>query len=174
MNNITTKINNLETLVDNENDDLKIAIEQLKEAHTVVQETFQNQENIINALTLLNTQLEIDQNYYRTSLFNSNQKYLENYILDFLKEELYKYFPLYIQEYFEIEFIKNLYELAIDNLFSIIIKKYSYIGVNILNYLRGFRIFRVYELMIYNFLILIMIVIYLNNSYNKNLICFII
>jgi hypothetical protein len=174
MNNITTEINKLETLVDNENNDLKIAIEQLKEAHTVMQETFRNQENIINALTLLNTKLEIDQDYYRTSLFESNQNYLENYILDFLKEELYKYFPQQIQIYFEIEFIKNLYEQAIEKYLSSPVEKYSYIVIFILNYFRGFRVFRVYELIIYNFLILIMFIIYLNNSFNKSLICFII
>lgn len=172
--NIINEINAIETLImASENDELKTAIRQLKQAHIVVQETFQNQENTINALILLNTKLEIDQDYFRTSLFESNQNYLENYILDFLKES-YRYFPQQIQVYFEIEFIKNLFELVIDKIFSFSIKKYLNYLVSILNYLRGFRVFRVYELMVYNFLILVSITIYLNNSFNKNLICFII
>jgi hypothetical protein len=167
------EINNIENLINNENIELKDAIEQLKEVNKIIQETIQNKDKIIDTLNVLNTQLQINHDYYRTTLFETNQNYLENYILNFLKEELYKYFPQQIQIYFEIDFIKNLYESTIDKYLTNPVKKYSHIAINILNYLRGFRVFRVYELMVYNFIILITVIIYLNNLFNKNLICFI-
>jgi hypothetical protein len=77
MDEIKTKINDIEMLIDKDDNDLNDAIEKLKEANIVVQETFKNYQNTVDALTLLNTQLEIDKTYYRTSLFDSNRNYLE-------------------------------------------------------------------------------------------------
>ena len=89
---ILIKINDIETLINRDNNDLNNAIEKLKEANIVVQETFQNYQNTVDALTLLNTQLEIDKTYYRTSLFDSNKNYLEEWVLDLLNK-FYDYFP---------------------------------------------------------------------------------
>ncbi|CAG8688282.1 4294_t:CDS:1, partial [Scutellospora calospora] len=107
MDEIKTKIDVIEMLVDEDNTDLIDAIDKLKEAHITVQETFQNYQNTVEALTLLNLQLEIDKTYYKTSLFDSNKNFLEEWTLDLLNE-FYNYFPNQYKVYFENIIVKEI------------------------------------------------------------------
>jgi len=170
---ILIKINDFETLIDKDNNDLNDAIEKLKEANIVVQETFQNYQNTVDALTLLNIQLEIDKTYYRTSLFDSNKNYLEEWVLDLLNE-FYDYFPDQYKIYFENIIVKEIIKLIIKKINIIYLaKKFSLILIYILDYLRSYRIVRVYEIIILNFIVFVIFIAYLNSLFNKDLICFI-
>ena len=173
MDSILIKINDIETLIDKDDNDLNNAIEKLKEANIVVQETFQNYQNTVDALTLLNTQLEIDKTYYRTSLFDSNKNYLEEWVLDLLNE-FYDYFPDQYKIYFENIIVKEIIKLIIKKINIIYLaKKFSLILIYALDYLRSYRIVRVYEIIILNFIVFVIFIAYLNSLFNKDLICFI-
>ena len=173
MDSILIKINDIETLIDKDDNDLNNAIEKLKEANIVVQETFQNYQNTVDALTLLNTQLEIDKTYYKTSLFDSNKNYLEEQVLDLLNE-FYDYFPDQYKIYFENIIVKEIIKLIIKKINIIYLaKKFSLILIYALDYLRSYRIVRVYEIIILNFIVFVIFIAYLNSLFNKDLICFI-
>lgn len=176
MDTIINEINTLETLVENENtniDNLNNMIEHLREAHENIKETFKNYNNTINTLTFLNAELQVNQNYYRTHLFEANRNHLEEQILEFFQES-YQYLPLQYRILFENQIIKKIFEFLINKIFPLPLARLTSLAIiTFLDYLRSYRLVKVYELVILFFIIFVIFIAYLNSLFNKNLICFI-
>jgi hypothetical protein len=168
-------MNDIEKMIEeiklSDNMNLDESLDNLKNLSKQVIEDFDylitEKDKRIESLLNINNLLNDEKHYYKThflrELNEKTEEYITNKIFKILENIQNELFQIILQ----IPSFKKLIENQISIYLIIILAKLLFL----IEFLLSYRLIRVIEILVYNLIILLNVYIYLNNYYNKQILC---